>query len=78
MDYEQFISLIPFIVCDLVNMIVQKQNLSESDAITMLYNSKLYSLLEKEDTKVWYYSTDMLYSLLLQEQRTGSIVFPDV
>ena len=34
--------------------------------------------LEQEDTKVWQYSTDMLYSLLEQEERTGEIEFPDV
>ncbi len=34
--------------------------------------------MEQEDTKVWHYSTQMLYSLLEQEEQTGNIVFPDV
>ena len=59
-------------------MIVKKKNISEPDAITKLYNPKLYAALEQEDTKVWQYSTDMLYSLLEQEERTGEIEFPDV
>lgn len=78
MDAEQFISLMPLIVCDLVDLIAQKQNLSEAYAVSKLYHSQLYAMLEQEDTKVWQYSTDMLYSLFLQEQQTGSIVFPDV
>ena len=49
-----------------------------NDAITKLYNSELYAILEQEDTKVWQYSTDMLYSLLEQEEKTGKIEFPDV
>ena len=78
MGQEQFIAMMPYITDDLAAMIAQKQNLSEADAISKLYHSQLYAMLEQEDTKVWQYSTDMLYSLFLQEQQTGSIVFPDV
>ena len=35
-------------------------------------------VLEKEETKVWQYSTQMLYSLFEQEEQTGMIRFPDV
>lgn len=44
----------------------------------MLYSSKLFATLEQEDTKVWHYSTPMLYDLLKQEISTGDIHFPDV
>ena len=40
--------------------------------------SKLYAALEKEETKVWQYSTGMLDALYEQEKRTGKISFPDV
>ena len=73
MGQEQFAEIMPYISADLVGMIVKKKNISEPDAIT-----KLYAALEQEDTKVWQYSTDMLYSLLEQEERTGEIEFPDV
>ena len=36
MDAEQFISLMPLIVCDLVDLIAQKQNLSEAYAVSKL------------------------------------------
>lgn len=52
--------------------------ISENAAITKLFNSELYAILEQEDTKVWHYSTHMLYSLLEQEEKTGKIEFPDV
>jgi len=35
----------------------------------MLYSSKLYATLEKEETKAWQYSTQMLYSLFEQEEK---------
>lgn len=78
MGHEQFVAIMPYISADLVNMIAQKQNITESDALNKLYSSKLYGLLEKEETKVWQYSTEMLYSLFVKEEQTGSLVFPDV
>lgn len=78
MKQEQFIAMMPYITDDLAAMIAKKQNLSEEDAVMKLYDSTLYALLEQEDTKVWQYSTPMLYSLFEQEQKTGSISFPDV
>lgn len=75
---EQFAAMMPYISADLVSLIAEKQNISEDSAIKKLYSSKLYAVLEKEDTKVWQYSTHMLYSLLEQEEETGNIQFPDV
>lgn len=78
MGHEQFVAIMPYISADLVNMIAQKQNITEADALNKLYSSRLYGLLEKEETKVWQYSTDMLYSLFVKEEQTGSLIFPDV
>jgi hypothetical protein len=78
MNPSQFAAIMPYISADLVGMIAEKENISENAAITKLYNSELYAILEQEDTKVWHYSTHMLYSLLKQEETTGKIEFPDV
>ena len=51
---------------------------SVAEAIKKLYASKLYATLENEETKVWQYSTQMLYALLEQEEKNGDIQFPDV
>ena len=78
MDQEQFTAIMPYISADLIAMIAKKENISEEDALFRLYSSKLYAMLEQEDTKVWQYSTDMLYSLFEQEEQTGAISYPDV
>lgn len=77
MRQDQFAAIMPYISTDLVGMIA-KNKISENDAITKLYNSKLYAILEQEETKVWQYSTEMLYSLFEQEEETGKVEFPDV
>ena len=78
MGQEQFAAIMPYICSDLVAVICEKQNITDKEAIEKLYNSKLYAALEKEETKVWQYSTQMLYSLFEQEMTSGKIEFPDV
>lgn len=78
MEKEQFNALMPYIIEDLAAMISRKENIAEHDAVGRLYESQLYALLEQEDTKLWQYSTDMLYSLFVQEQNEGVLTFPDV
>ena len=39
--------------------------------------SKLYSFLEKEESKVWQYSSTMLAELF-EDERAGHLVFPEV
>ena len=78
MGQEKFVAMMPYISADLIYMIVNKQGISEEEAIKKLYASKLYATLENEETKVWQYSTQMLYALLEQEEKNGDIQFPDV
>ena len=78
MGQEQFEAIMPYISADLVDMISKKKKLTEEEAISRLYSSRLYESLENEETKVWQYSTQMLYSLFEQEEKTGTILFPDV
>ena len=78
MRQEQFVLMMSNISASLIAKIAQKQNISDKEALEKLYSSNLYSLLEQEDTKVWQYSTDMLYNLFEQEQQTGELKFPDV
>ncbi len=78
MGQEQFHAMMPVISADLIRTITTKQNVTETEAIKLLYTSDLYAALEQEATKLWQYSTPMLYSLLEQEWETGTIRFPDV
>ncbi len=78
MEREQFVAIMPYIISSLVGMIAEKKRISENEAIIRLYESKLYSALEREETKVWHYSTEMLYSLFEGEEKTGSVSYPDV
>ena len=55
----------------LVGKIMTDKGLDENAAIESLYSSKLYAMLEKENTKLWHYSVPMLYDLFNEELATG-------
>lgn len=78
MGQEKFVLMMSNISSELISKIVQKQDISEEEALAKLCASELYALLEKEDTKLWQYSADMLYELFEQEEKCGKIEFPDV
>ncbi|MBQ4397125.1 MAG: hypothetical protein II828_06345 [Clostridia bacterium] len=78
MNQEQFCVLLPYISADLVAMIAREKQIPEEQAMRILYDSQLYAALEDEMTKIWHYSTPMLYTLLTQEEQTGIIDYPDV
>jgi len=64
--------LIPMII----QIIIEKRDISAVDAIKALYVSKIYEKLEIEKTKLWHLSPLALYELLEIELKTGEIIFP--
>jgi hypothetical protein len=78
MDKSKFHAIFSIIVGDLVEKIAITLQLSDRNAITELYSSRLYELLEKEETKFWQYSTEKLFEMFLEERDTGKITFPQV
>ncbi|MGF7046821.1 hypothetical protein J2T13_001323 [Paenibacillus sp. DS2015] len=78
MDKSKFDAVYPIICSDLVAKIEVELNVSDNDAITELYSSRLYEILEQENTKIWQYSTEKLFELFLEEKKSGKISFPQV
>lgn len=78
MSQEQFDALLPIVSSDLVAAVAAGQGVTEQAAIRLLYHSRLYAALEQEDTKLWQYSTPMLYCLLEQELAGKELSYPDV
>ena len=78
MENKKFAAILPVIVSGLVNKIIEETNIKEDEAFEKLYNSKLYNMLETEETKVWHYSVPMLYDLYKDEMTTGELVLPDI
>ncbi len=77
MNERSFETLLYSITANVISEIMELNGWSENDAIKRFTASKLYSYLEREETKVWQYSTLML-AQLFNEEREGRLVLPEV
>lgn len=77
MDENKLIVLLPMITSAVANKIAESYHISEDDAISRLYSSKLYAMLEQENTKVWQFSATKLFELYQEEISTGILDFPE-
>ena len=78
MDKSKFNAIFPILCSDIIKKIASELSLLDNEAVTLFYSSKLYEVLEKEETKVWQYSTEKLFELFLEERNSGIISFPQV
>ena len=67
------IALIP----QTIALIVEKDGVDDITAINEFYQSRVYDLLSKEETKMWHYSPMTVYMMWKHEKETGEIVFPE-
>jgi hypothetical protein len=70
-------AMLEFIVPRLVKTIIENTGLTEKEALTILYSSRLYEQLDKDKTKLWHLSVPTLYEMLCEEQKTGRITYPE-
>ena len=63
MNENQFNSLLTLIVPQIIDKITENSNISDIDAIYRFYNSRLYSELSDEKTKLWHYSPLLRYTM---------------
>jgi len=77
MNPSQLTSFIAVIVPRIIAILIEKRNVTEKEAIKLLYNSELYESLEHEETKLWHLSAETLYALLDEELTTGKITYPE-
>ena len=77
MNERSFETLLYSITANVVTKIMESNGWSEDFAIERFTQSKLYSYLEREETKVWQYSAYML-AQLFNEERAGRLSLPEV
>ena len=69
--------VLTFITPGIIQLLMKNREITAEAASMLLYNSKLYRLLEDDDTKLWHLSYPILYDMLVEELTTGEITFPE-
>ena len=76
-NQENLNALLAFITPGIIQLLADARGIMPEAAAIILYNSKLYRLLEDEKTKLWHLSYPLLYDMLEEELTTGEITFPE-
>lgn len=77
MDKKKFEAILTLLVPKVVHLIVENSSVDEVAATKAFYDSKVYSVLEDEETKLWHLSPLTLYNMFEEEQKTGAVTFPE-
>ena len=77
MEQKKFEAMLILIVPKVIGLIVENYGSDEVTASKTFYESKVYSLLEQEDTKLWHFSPLTLFNMYDEERKTGNITFPE-
>ena len=75
---DKFSTMLSIIlVPQILDLIIKKEKIGEDDALEAFYQSKTYSLLEKEESKLWHLSPLAIYTIWKEEKETGELVLPE-
>ena len=77
MSNNQFSALLAVITPEITALITKNSNITETQAISLFYRSKLYKGLANESSKLWHYSPLTLYTMLQDELLTGNYDYPE-
>ena len=77
MEQKKFEAMLVLIVPKVTGLIVKNHGSDEVTAARLFYESRVYSLLEQEDTKLWHLSPLTLFNMYDEEKKTGNITFPE-
>ena len=70
MDEKKFEAMLTLIVPKVIHLITENYPYGEVMASKEFYDSKVYSLLEQEDTKLWHFSPLTLFNMFEEEKET--------
>ena len=77
MSKEEFEYLMYVITANTVAKIAAEHGWSDDEALEKFVRSKVYAVLENEESKAWHLSTTLLARLFNDEQ-AGHLVWPEV
>lgn len=77
MNDKSFTAVLGIIVPEVVHCIAESYSCDEVTATEEFYASKVYALLEQEETKLWHFNPLTLFNMYDEERNTGGFSFPE-
>ena len=76
MDNDRYIGFLALSSYSIVEILAHMLNISKLKALDLFYNSHFYRLYERENTKLWHFSSITLAEILSNEVNKGYLEFP--
>ena len=70
---RKFEAIMTLLVPQVVQLICENDSVDEVTASRAFYESKVYALLEQEETKLWHFSPLTLFSYVRRGDKDGRI-----
>ena len=77
MTEASFSVVLSMVIPPAIAMIMEQLHLSENEAITAFYSSKLYEALSDEELKIWHYGPATLCEMFKTEREKGFLEWPE-
>lgn len=77
MEKQKFEAMLILLVPQVIQLITENYPYDEVSSAKEFYDSKVYSFLEQEDTKLWHLSALTLFHMFDEEKKTGTFTFPE-
>ena len=77
MSDKKFEAILSIIVTQVLDLICRNYEMGEIEAAEDFYKSEVYSVLEREETKVWHFSPLTLFNMYDEEKKKGYFEFPE-
>lgn len=74
---KKFQAVLTMLVPQIVQLICENDTVDEMTASREFYESRVYALLEQENTKLWHFSPLTLYNMYDEEKRTRNFEMPE-
>ncbi len=77
MEDLKFEAIMTILVPQVIQLVVENYSVDEITASKAFYESKVYALLEQDDTKLWHLSPRSIFNMFDEEQKTGAFEIPE-
>ncbi|GBR72454.1 hypothetical protein HP1_124 [Candidatus Termititenax spirochaetophilus] len=77
MDTKKLEAMLVLLVPQVVEIIAKEHHVDAVKAAENFYRSKVYGILEQEETKLWHLSALTLFNMYDEEVKTGKFTFPE-
>ncbi len=77
MNEEKYEAILVILVPQVIQLLCTNLLLDEMTATKNFYGSKVYELLEQEDTKLWHFSPLTIFNMYKEEMEIGSFIIPE-